>query len=78
MEAFLIELVSKYPVAASVIGVIGTARVIFKPIMTGVQAWVANSPSKKDDELLAKVEANGIYKAFLWVLDFAFSIKKPS
>jgi hypothetical protein len=77
MEQLLIDLVAKYPVAASIVGVVGTFRFVFKPLMSAVKQIVSDTPSKKDDEFLGKVESNKIYKAFVYVIDWLTSIKLP-
>lgn len=77
MEQLLVELVMKYPVAASIVGVVGVMRVVFKPAMSLARAYVGATATQKDDELLNKVEASKIYKGFAYVLDWFASIKLP-
>jgi hypothetical protein len=77
MEELFLGLLQANPAVASCLASIGLARLIFKPIMIGVEAYVSQSPSKSDDEKLAKVKANKFYKAFAFILDYAASIKLP-
>lgn len=77
MEAILLGLVVKYPVAMSAFAVIGVLRAIFKPIMTAAHAYVGATDSKSDDEALDKVEKSALYKAFAWFIDYTASIKLP-
>ena len=49
-----------------------------KTIREAAEKFVLESPSKKDDEKLAQVQKNPIYKGVSIVLDFLFRLKKPS
>jgi hypothetical protein len=75
MEELILFYVQKYPLLVSILAFLMGLRLVMKPLFTAIHAYVDNSESKKDDELLAKVEASKYYKSFLWVLDYLFSIK---
>jgi hypothetical protein len=77
MEQILVELVAKYPVIASIIGVVGVFRLVFKPAVSFARTVVTATPTKKDDEVMDKVEASGVYKGIVWVVDYLTSIKLP-
>lgn len=77
MELLLLDLVSKYPVVAGVIAVVGILRLVVKPLMSIVEAVVLETASKKDDEAVAKVKDSGIYKGLIWVVDYLASVKLP-
>jgi len=77
MEEIIIGLITKYPQTMTVFAIMGLLRAIFKPIMAGVETYIAGSESKQDDEKLAKIKAHKAYKAFAWVLDYTASIKLP-
>ncbi len=76
---FIIPLIQsmsvKYPVIVSIIAVMGTLRIIFKPIMSVLHAYVESTETLKDDEKLAKAEASKYYKAIAWLVDFFASYK---
>ena len=55
--------------------VIGGFRMILKPLVVGIEAFIKESESKKDDEILEKVKSNVFYKALIFLVDYAFSIK---
>jgi len=57
--------------------IIGMMRVVFKPLMSLVQAIVSITPSLSDDSFLAKMMENKIYKIIAYFLDWAASIKLP-
>jgi hypothetical protein len=75
LSVIIIELVSKYPVLGSIVAVMGSARLILKPLMVFLKEAVLATPSDKDDLVLNKVEASKIYKALVFLLDYLFSLK---
>lgn len=77
MEEMIMGMIAQYPKAAAALAVMGLLRAIFKPIMAGVESYIADSVSKKDDARLEKVKAHKAYKAFAFFLDYAASIKLP-
>lgn len=76
--AFILQLASKYPVVATVLMVIGTLRVFFKPIFAAIEVAVGESASKRDDEVLAGFKASKFYKVLVFILDLTASIKLPT
>jgi hypothetical protein len=58
-----------------VIAIMGTFRLFFKPFHSFVKEVIQLTPSKKDDEVLEKIEGSKIAKSIVWVIDFLFSIK---
>jgi hypothetical protein len=75
VQTYIVPLVAKYPIAASILLVMGSARAVFKPIMAALHAYVESTPKTSDDEAIAKVEASKFFKAFAFVLDYVGSIK---
>ena len=75
MEAILAWALAKYPVALSLLAIVGLIRMVVKPLMTFLGELVIIIPGKKDDELLNKLEHSKIFKGFLFVLDYLGSIK---
>ncbi len=74
---FFVQFAQNWPFLATLIAVMGTFRLFFKPLVTLIHAWVAASPSKKDDEILVKVESSGWYKAIMFIVDYIASVKLP-
>lgn len=60
------------------LAIIGTLRLIVKPALALAYAIVQATPSKSDDEAVAKVEQSKVFKALLFVLDWLASVKLPS
>lgn len=73
---FLIDFAVQYPQLASIIFLIGSFRVVMKPLVALAKAIVEITPSKSDDVFVEKIEQSGAYKVVLFVVDYIFSIKK--
>jgi hypothetical protein len=78
MEQIIIELVSKYPVTASIFLVVGILRAVFKPIFSLAEAYVKATPSQEDDQKLNKFMSSNFYKRLSWGIDYLSSIKLPA
>lgn len=77
MELFILELVAKYPTAASILIVIGILRAVFKPLQGVVEAYVKATPSLEDDGKWQKIQQHKAFKAVAWLIDYTASIKLP-
>jgi hypothetical protein len=71
-------LAGKYGWLTTFVLVIGSLRILFKPIMLALENYVRQTPRPEDDARLAKFEAGWIYKTIAVLLDFGASIKLPS
>lgn len=58
MELFIIDLISKYPIAPLVLSILGLIVVL-------AQVIVLMTPGKKDDAIMEKIEANPFGKKLL-------------
>lgn len=75
----LIELyIGQYGWLAAFVSWVGTARLVFKPIMTAIESIIAATPSKNDDKSLEEVKASQWYYWLIFLLDYFASIKAPS
>ena len=77
METFILGFMQNNPTLASVLVIIGAVRVVVKPAMAYYEAHVASTPDKVDDEKLVKVKSAAWYKALVFILDYAASVKLP-
>jgi len=77
LSVYFLELLGKYPVLGSLVGAVGIARLIFKPLFTFLHQVVIATPSDKDDLLLGKAEGSKVYKWVVFALDYLASIKLP-
>ncbi len=68
---------NQYPTVATIIMIIGTLRLIMKPLMSFLHQLVAITPGTGDDQLLDEVEHSQIYTTFMYILDWFASIKPP-
>lgn len=66
-----------YPWVVSIIAVVGTFRLVVKPIITAIEKIVRETATTKDDEVLERVQRSPIYAWFFYVLDWLTSIKIP-
>lgn len=53
----------------------GAARAVFKPLMTLAHSIVDQTPTVKDNEMLAKLEASRGFKIVAFLLDYFASVK---
>lgn len=77
MEQAILALFSDHPVFMTVLSVVGALRLLNKPLFSLLHAVVEVTPTKSDNELLAKVEASKAYKWFVYLLDWFASVKVP-
>lgn len=78
MEAFILELATKYPAVMAVCLAVTVFRAIFKPAMTLLEAYVRATPTTSDDAAVEGFKAGKIYKALVWIVDYTMSIKIPT
>src|SRR5947207_5068037 len=62
LQPLLDGLLGKYGWLTTVILVVGSLRLLFKPVMLAIENYVKQTPSATDDDRLAKFEAGPIYK----------------
>lgn len=75
----IVQLAEQYPLVAGFLILLGSLRLFIKPLMAGIRLWTASTETKRDDEILDKVERSWLYTAGLFLLDWLTSIKlKPS
>lgn len=71
----VLNLASQYPVLATVVIIIGSLRVLFKPIFAAANYYVSQTPGTTDDEFLRRVEGSRITRTLAFFLDLFASIK---
>ena len=75
MQETVAQLMVQFPWIATILMVVGVIRLVVKPLMELAKSVAASTPSTKDDAVIAGVESNKIYKTFLFVIDWLFSLK---
>lgn len=75
---FLMPLVKNHPVLMAVVMFMGTARLIMKPLVAAIEKIVKDTPSPKDDAIVAKIEASMPWKVFNFLIDYFASVKTPT
>lgn len=71
----VVRVVENHPWVASLLLLIGSLRLICKPIMSLVRSRIAATPTTDDDAQLQRVMSSWWYQALAWTLDFVASIK---
>jgi hypothetical protein len=71
----VVQVVENHPWVASLLILIGSLRLLFKPIMSLVRSRIAATPTTEDDAQLQRVMSSWWYQALAWTLDFVASIK---
>lgn len=61
----------------TIVAFIGSFRLIFKPIVSGIRVIVDATPTQTDNEFLDKVLSSKWYGLFQYLLDWFISIKLP-
>lgn len=75
LTVILTALIAKYPVLASIVGVVGILRLLLKPLFSFFHSFVLATPTPKDDALLSTVETSKTYSIVAFLLDYIGSIK---
>lgn len=57
--------------------VMGTLRMVFKPLFSIIATVVKATPSKTDDKLLVELQSSNTYAILVWAIDFFASVKIP-
>ena len=65
----------QYGVLVQILSILGTLRLVIKPVMALIEVYVLITPSKDDDQLPQKIEASKAYKTIVFLLDWFASIK---
>lgn len=66
-----------FSVVSKILMIIGVIRVMLKPIMSVIQAFISLELSPGADSFLQKVLDSPIYKSISYILDWSASIKLP-
>lgn len=69
-----------HPWLTAVAAVMGFLRMVFKPLMSAVHVYIAETATDEDNKLVARVEQSPWFKVLAYALDWAGSIKlaKPT
>lgn len=74
-QPFIVTAAQKWSWLITVLAAVGALRLVFKPIMSGVELYVKSTPQASDDEALARVQHSAAFRAFAWLVDYLGSIK---
>jgi len=68
---------STYPIVSTILMVVGVLRVVIKPLMSLLNAYVLATPSPSDNEWLRGFQEGKVYSIIIYVLDWLGSVKIP-
>lgn len=75
LDGILESLTGKFGWLTFVIVWVGVLRTVFKPLMTLVDTFVANSPGTRDDKYWQRAKTSSVMKWMYWAIDYVASIK---
>lgn len=77
IAAHAVNFMAKYPQVGTVLMIVGTLRLIFKPLTTFLHQVVDATPTVRDNEILDRIEKSKAFKVVAWALDYFASVKLP-
>ena len=78
LAGFLVDFTVNYPLAATLLLVIGGLRVVFKPVMALLDEYVKANCSPEEYGRLQHFEAGSVYKWLNFAFDLLGSVKLPT
>jgi len=57
------------------VAIVGSARILIKPVMALLEVYVVITPSKKDDAWPSQIKESKIFKSVNFVFDWLLSLK---
>lgn len=72
---FAVGLMGTHPAFATVLMIVGLFRVLFKPLIAMVDAYVNYTENKTDDKMFKDFLASPFYSTIVFILDYLASIK---
>lgn len=77
LTELVVGALAAYPEFTVFMTVMGTARMVNKPLFTVIQKFVDSTETKVDNEWWANAQKHPAMRSFLWVLDWTASVKVP-
>jgi len=77
MELILVEMIAKYPVVMSIVVIVGSLRLLIKPVFEFLIKVADSTETQKDNELLQKVMNSKGYSVVVFLVDYLSSVKLP-
>lgn len=72
---FILGLISQIPWMTDLIMIVGSFRLIFKPLLSLVRTIVELTDTTKDDLLLDEALSSKAFSAIMYIVDYLTSIK---
>lgn len=77
MDMFL-ELIKSFPWFSDLVMIMGTARIIFKPLFTLIETIISTTPSKEDDKKWEDIKGSKMFAFLMYLVDYVASVKIPT
>lgn len=74
-QPFIVQLALKHPWLVTLLALIATLRLVFKPLVSAFEAHVRSTPQSTDDEAFDRVTHSRAFRVGAWFLDYFGSIK---
>ena len=74
MDTFL-TIIKEFPWFADLVMLMGTSRVVFKPLVILIDTLIKEPKTTTDDEKWAAFQKSKYFRAILFVLDYFASVK---
>lgn len=75
MDELIAAFLGSHGLSIQILSIVGLLRLVIKPIMEIISAYVAHTESKSDDAFLDKIIKSSLYSKVLFILDYLASIK---
>lgn len=75
MDQMIIDFATQHPSLASVLIIIGSLRLVFKPLFAALHSFAQSTGNASLDQGLTSVEQSQLYTWVSWLLDYLGSIK---
>lgn len=72
---FIVDLATKYPWVVTVVAIIGTLRLLVKPVIAAAHSYAESTNSPKAEALIEKIENSKLLSTVFFVLDWFGSVK---
>lgn len=76
MEEFL-DIIKDLPWFADAALIMGTFRIVCKPLFGILETIVKATPSQADDRILGEMRNTSTYRLLAWAIDYFASVKLP-
>lgn len=74
----IIDSIKEYPWFTNLVIIMGTLRLIFKPMFSLINVVVEATPTEKDNKIWRRIQESKQMRFIVWLVDYFASIKLPN